>query len=62
MEEPRPHPSEQQNATTWERLLFFLNPWDARYEDILKNNVPLNIFRDLTAGFIVALVAIPLAM
>ena len=62
MEEPRPHPFEQKNSTTWERLLFYLNPWDARYEDILKGNIPLNIFRDLTAGFIVALVAIPLAM
>lgn len=62
MEEPKSHPFEQQNPSTWERLQFYLNPWDGRYEDILKDNVPLNIFRDLTAGFIVALVAIPLAM
>ena len=62
MEEPRLHPFEQRTPTTWERLTFYLNPWDGRYEDILKGNVPLNIFRDLTAGFIVALVAIPLAM
>lgn len=62
MEDPRPHPFEEQQPSTWDRLLFYLNPWDGRYEDILKDNVPLNIFRDLAAGFIVALVAIPLAM
>ncbi len=62
MEEPALHPFEQQNRTTWERLSFYLNPWDSRYEDLLKGNVPLNILRDLAAGFIVALVAIPLAM
>ncbi|MDH4186340.1 MAG: SulP family inorganic anion transporter [Nitrospira sp.] len=62
MEEPRTHHFEQQNPNIWDRLLFYVNPWDGRYEDVLKDNVPLNIFRDLAAGFIVALVAIPLAM
>jgi len=62
MNEPTSHPFEQRSSTTWDRLLFYLNPWDGRYEDLIKDNVPLNIFRDLAAGFIVALVAIPLAM
>ena len=44
------------------RIAFFLNPFDARYEDLLKGNRKLNILRDLTAGLIVAMVAIPLAM
>lgn len=45
------------------RLKLFLNPFkDGRYEDLFRGNVPLNIFRDFTAGLVVALVAIPLAM
>ncbi len=44
------------------RLVSFLNPFDARYEDLKKNNWKLNIVRDLTAGMVVAMVAIPLAM
>jgi MFS superfamily sulfate permease-like transporter len=43
-------------------LKFFLNPNDGRYEDLPKGNLGLNIFKDLTAGLIVAMVAIPLAM
>jgi|GEM_PF-206825 len=44
------------------RLGYFLNPFDARFEDLKKGNLALNIFRDFTAGLIVAMVAIPLAM
>jgi MFS superfamily sulfate permease-like transporter len=44
------------------RLRFFLMPFDGRYEDLLKGNVARNVFKDLTAGLIVAMVAIPLAM
>jgi len=44
------------------RLKYFFNPIDGRYEDLLKGNVYLNVFRDFTAGLIVAMVAIPLAM
>lgn len=44
------------------RLAFYLNPFDGRYEDLGKGNVWLNVFRDFTAGLIVAMVAIPLAM
>jgi SulP family sulfate permease len=44
------------------RIAFFMNPFDGRYEDLLKGNKRLNIIKDLTAGLIVAMVAIPLAM
>ncbi len=44
------------------RLLYFLNPVDGRFEDLRKGNPALNVLRDLTAGLIVAMVAIPLAM
>jgi sulfate permease, SulP family len=43
-------------------LKVFLNPVDGRYEDLGKGNWKLNVFRDFTAGLIVAMVAIPLAM
>lgn len=45
-----------------DRIAFFLNPLDGRFEDLLKGNKKLNIIKDLTAGLIVAMVAIPLAM
>jgi MFS superfamily sulfate permease-like transporter len=45
-----------------ERLLFFLTPIDGRYEDLTRGNLWLNVLRDFTAGLIVAMVAIPLAM
>ena len=48
--------------TTLKRLRFFLTPVDGRYEDLVKGNVARNVFKDLTAGLIVAMVAIPLAM
>ncbi|HYC84371.1 MAG TPA: SulP family inorganic anion transporter, partial [Chryseosolibacter sp.] len=44
------------------RLLFYVNPFDARYEDLKRGNWRLNIVHDLTAGLVVAMVAIPLAM
>ena len=44
------------------RLKFYVNPFDGRYEDLYKGNVALNVLRDFTAGLIVAMVAIPLAM
>ena len=46
----------------WERLKIFLNPFDARYEDLKNPSWFLIVFRDFTAGLIVAMVAIPLAM
>lgn len=44
------------------RLRYFLNPFDGRYEDLKKGNVTGNIIKDLTAGLIVAMIAIPMAM
>jgi len=46
----------------WKRLRLFLNPFDARYEDLKNPSWYLIVFRDFTAGLIVAMVAIPLAM
>lgn len=48
--------------TIWQRLAFYCNPIDGRYEDLAKGRWYLNIFRDFTAGLIVAMIAIPLAM
>src|ERR1051325_11370514 len=45
-----------------QRLKYFVNPIDGRYEDLKKGNVAANVLRDFTAGLIVAMVAIPLAM
>jgi MFS superfamily sulfate permease-like transporter len=55
-------PTSSKSDTIAGRLAFFMNPFDGRYEDLKKGNVKLNIVRDLTAGLIVAMVAIPLAM
>jgi SulP family sulfate permease len=49
-------------APFFQRLMFFLNPLDARYEDLNRGDWRLNVLRDFTAGLIVAMVAIPLAM
>jgi SulP family sulfate permease len=46
----------------WAQVKFFINPFDGRYEDLIRGNRTLNVFRDFTAGLIVAMVAIPLAM
>jgi MFS superfamily sulfate permease-like transporter len=51
-----------QPDTLGARLRYFLTPFDGRYEDLRKGSFGLNILRDLTAGLIVAMVAIPLAM
>ena len=46
----------------WDRLKLFLNPFgDGRYED-MRGGWKTVVFRDFTAGLIVAMVAIPLAM
>ena len=44
------------------KLRYFLHPFDARYEDLKKGNVAGNVIKDLTAGLIVAMIAIPMAM
>lgn len=50
------------NDTLWRRLAFYCNPYDARFEDLTKGPWYMNVLRDFTAGLIVAMVAIPLAM
>jgi MFS superfamily sulfate permease-like transporter len=45
-----------------QRLRFYMTPIDGRFEDLTKGKWYLNVFRDFTAGLIVAMVAIPLAM
>ncbi len=52
----------QRQNSLWQRFLFYMNPNDGRYEDLAKGNRTRNILKDLTAGLIVAAVAIPLAM
>ncbi len=46
----------------WKTIKFYVTPWDARFEDLTKGNWKLNVLRDFTAGLIVAMIAIPLAM
>jgi MFS superfamily sulfate permease-like transporter len=46
----------------WNRLKLFLNPFDARYEDLRNGPWHLMVLRDFSAGLIVAMMAIPLAM
>ena len=46
----------------WNTLKLFLNPFDARYEDLAKGPKHLVVLRDFSAGLIVAMMAIPLAM
>jgi MFS superfamily sulfate permease-like transporter len=41
---------------------YFLTPADGRYEDLARGDWKANVLRDFTAGLIVAMVAIPLAM
>src|SRR5262245_41241549 len=48
--------------TVWERFRQFLNPFDVRYEDMTGKNWVQVVFRDTSAGLIVAMMAIPLAM
>jgi sulfate permease, SulP family len=54
--------NERDNTHLVGRLLYYLNPLDGRYDDLGKGNWKLNLMRDFTAGLIVAMVAIPLAM
>jgi sulfate permease, SulP family len=48
--------------TFLQRLKYFLNPVDGRYEDLLSGDWRLRVFRDFAAGLVVAMIAIPLAM
>jgi sulfate permease, SulP family len=48
--------------TILNRLLLFINPFDARFEDMHKGNWRGVVVRDISAGLIVAMMAIPMAM
>src|SRR5262245_4927011 len=48
--------------SSWDRFRQFLNPFDTRYEDLNRTNWLRVIVRDTSAGLIVAMMAIPLAM
>jgi SulP family sulfate permease len=52
----------QDTSTLLRTLKFFLNPNDGRFEDLAKGSRTRNIIKDLTAGLVVAMVAIPLSM
>ncbi|HEY9435155.1 MAG TPA: SulP family inorganic anion transporter [Blastocatellia bacterium] len=54
--------NERDNTHLLGRLSYYMNPFDGRYEDLFKGEWKLNVMRDFTAGLIVAMVAIPLAM
>ena len=62
MPDSREHPFEVKPTTIGERLAYYLTPFDHRFEDMSRGSVWLNVCRDLMAGLIVAMVAIPLAM
>lgn len=45
-----------------QRLRLFLTFWDSRFEDVRKDTWLRTTYRDLSAGLVVALTAIPMAM
>ena len=44
------------------RIKLFFTFFDSRWEDLTKNNWPTIVYRDFSAGLIVAMTAIPMAM
>lgn len=54
--------SDKDDTRLLKRLIYFLTPVDGRYDDLPKGSWKLNVLRDFTAGLIVAMVAIPMAM
>lgn len=50
------------DETLGQRMALFVNPIDARFEDLRSEGWQLKVFRDFSAGLIVAMMAIPLAM
>jgi len=48
--------------TAWQRLRLFFTFWDARFEDVTRETWVRTTYRDFSAGLIVALTAIPMAM
>jgi len=62
----RPHaeavPAARPQETIGERLKVFLNPFDSRFEDMTADNWVKIAIRDTSAGLLVAMMAIPMAM
>lgn len=46
----------------WQRVKYFLNPIDVRYEDYSASTWKSLLWRDISAGLITAMMAIPMAM
>ncbi len=46
----------------WQKFVAYMDPRDRRYEELGRGNIAANLADDLTAGLVVAAVAIPLAM
>ena len=59
---PSSPPPVRTQASVWDRLKLFLNPFDRRWEDMNRSNWPLVAVRDTSAGLVVAMMAIPMAM
>ena len=51
-----------QKESLWDQLKLFLNPFDARYEEMTRDNWYKVALRDISAGLLVAMMAIPMAM
>lgn len=49
-------------STLWNRLRRFNTVVDDRFEDLTRDNWPSTVYRDFSAGLIVAMTAIPMAM
>lgn len=52
----------QRKPPMWKRFKSFFTIIDARYEDINRDNWKVVLYRDFSAGLIVAMTAIPMAM
>lgn len=62
MSNPSAKSSAPANETVLSRLRHFMTPFDARFEDMRPGNKLQVIVRDTSAGLIVAMMAIPMAM
>src|SRR5262245_34191067 len=64
---PRPNRHSQalnrkESRVMWERLKLFNTVFDSRFEDLDRSNWMKIVYRDFSAGLIVAMTAIPMAM
>ncbi|WNB74287.1 SulP family inorganic anion transporter [Methylomonas koyamae] len=56
------HSAPERSATVLQRLKSFNTFWDDRFEDLTRETWLKTTYRDLSAGLVVALTAIPMAM